>query len=80
MLVSLEISNKDKAYDWFLAWMAHQTQVQAQTSGIFPVHPLPLGPLGTKPPAERGDDLRATEERELVRAVQPRRWTGNTLV
>ena len=32
MLVSLEISNKDKAYDWFLAWMAHQTQVQAQTA------------------------------------------------
>lgn len=32
MLVSLEISNKDKAYDWFLAWMAHQTQVQAQAA------------------------------------------------
>ncbi|KAL6298207.1 BCS1 N terminal-domain-containing protein [Sparassis latifolia] len=25
MLVSLEISNKDPAYDWFLAWMAHRT-------------------------------------------------------
>ncbi|OBZ75907.1 Mitochondrial chaperone BCS1 [Grifola frondosa] len=25
MLVSLEISNKDPAYDWFLAWMARQT-------------------------------------------------------
>jgi chaperone BCS1 len=25
MLVSLEINNKDRAYEWFLAWMAHQT-------------------------------------------------------
>ncbi|PFH54207.1 hypothetical protein AMATHDRAFT_488 [Amanita thiersii Skay4041] len=25
MLVTLEINNKDKAYNWFLAWMAHQT-------------------------------------------------------
>lgn len=24
MLVSLEINNKDRAYDWFLTWMAHQ--------------------------------------------------------
>ncbi|KAF6763925.1 mitochondrial chaperone BCS1 [Ephemerocybe angulata] len=24
LLVSLEINNKDKAYEWFLAWMAHQ--------------------------------------------------------
>ena len=32
MLVSLEISNKDKAYDWFLAWMAHQAQAQIPPS------------------------------------------------
>ncbi|KAJ7510078.1 mitochondrial chaperone BCS1 [Mycena galericulata] len=25
MLVSLEIDNRDRAYDWFLAWMAHRT-------------------------------------------------------
>ncbi|EMD38558.1 hypothetical protein CERSUDRAFT_135448 [Gelatoporia subvermispora B] len=25
MLVSLEINNKDPAYDWFLAWMSHHT-------------------------------------------------------
>jgi hypothetical protein len=24
LLVSLEINNKDKSYEWFLAWMAHQ--------------------------------------------------------
>jgi chaperone BCS1 len=29
MLVSLEINNKDKAYDWFLAWMANQTATAA---------------------------------------------------
>ena len=28
MLVTLEINNKDRSYDWFLAWMAHN---QAQT-------------------------------------------------
>ncbi|TFK55112.1 hypothetical protein OE88DRAFT_1732380 [Heliocybe sulcata] len=27
MLVELEINNKDRAYEWFLAWMAHQTQL-----------------------------------------------------
>jgi chaperone BCS1 len=33
MLVSLEISNKDKSYDWFLAWMAHRTQqLQSQAA------------------------------------------------
>ncbi|KAI0043992.1 hypothetical protein FA95DRAFT_1562747 [Auriscalpium vulgare] len=25
LLVSLEINNKDRAYEWFLAWLAHQT-------------------------------------------------------
>lgn len=25
MLVSLEIDNRDRAYDWFLGWMAHRT-------------------------------------------------------
>jgi len=29
MLVSLEINNKDRSYEWFLAWMAHQ----ADTAG-----------------------------------------------
>jgi chaperone BCS1 len=31
MLVSLEINNKDRAYEWFLAWMAHQAA--AKTAG-----------------------------------------------
>lgn len=26
MLVSLEINNKDRSYEWFLAWMSHQNQ------------------------------------------------------
>lgn len=26
MLVSLELNNKDHAYEWFLKWMAHQKQ------------------------------------------------------
>jgi chaperone BCS1 len=30
MLVSLEINNKDRAYEWFLAWMAHQAGRPAQ--------------------------------------------------
>ena len=25
LLVSLEIHNRDRAYEWFLMWMAHQT-------------------------------------------------------
>lgn len=29
LLVSLEINNKDKAYEWFLAWMAHQSNARA---------------------------------------------------
>ncbi|TFK30139.1 mitochondrial chaperone BCS1 [Coprinopsis marcescibilis] len=29
LLVSLEINNKDKAYEWFLAWMAHQSNAPA---------------------------------------------------
>ena len=29
MLVSLEISNKDRAYEWFLAWMAHQASTRS---------------------------------------------------
>ncbi|KAF8163467.1 BCS1 N terminal-domain-containing protein [Crassisporium funariophilum] len=32
MLVTLEINNKDRAYEWFLAWMAKQTALQAQSS------------------------------------------------
>jgi mitochondrial chaperone BCS1 len=32
MLVSLEINNKDKAYEWFLAWMAKQTEEKAKRS------------------------------------------------
>ncbi|KAJ3507933.1 hypothetical protein NLJ89_g6029 [Agrocybe chaxingu] len=30
MLVTLEINNKDRAYEWFLAWMAHQNVLQAR--------------------------------------------------
>jgi chaperone BCS1 len=33
LLVSLEINNKDKAYDWFLAWMAHQAGQKAASRG-----------------------------------------------
>jgi mitochondrial chaperone BCS1 len=29
LLVSLEISNKDRAYEWFLGWMAHQANARA---------------------------------------------------
>ncbi|KAJ7063472.1 BCS1 N terminal-domain-containing protein [Mycena amicta] len=29
MLVSLEIDNRDRAYEWFLAWMAHRTNSAA---------------------------------------------------
>ncbi|KAF8201547.1 BCS1 N terminal-domain-containing protein [Pholiota molesta] len=32
MLVTLEINNKDRAYEWFLAWMSRQTALQAQKS------------------------------------------------
>ncbi|KIM48903.1 hypothetical protein M413DRAFT_89649 [Hebeloma cylindrosporum] len=32
MLVTLEINNKDRAYEWFLAWMSRQTALQAQNS------------------------------------------------
>lgn len=31
MLVTLEINNKDRSYEWFLAWMAHQTNVAAKS-------------------------------------------------
>jgi mitochondrial chaperone BCS1 len=34
MLVSLEINNKDKAYEWFLAWMAGQTSSAANSSSL----------------------------------------------
>ncbi|KAJ7156938.1 mitochondrial chaperone BCS1 [Mycena crocata] len=32
MLVSLEIDNRDRAYDWFLAWMAHRTSSAASSA------------------------------------------------
>ncbi|KAJ7273334.1 BCS1 N terminal-domain-containing protein [Mycena rebaudengoi] len=32
MLVSLEIDNRDRAYDWFLAWMAHRTSSAAASA------------------------------------------------
>lgn len=35
LLVSVEISNRDKAYDWFLSWMANN-----QTSAWLPSHQL----------------------------------------
>jgi chaperone BCS1 len=33
MLVTLEVSNRDRAFGWVLAWMAHQAQLQASASG-----------------------------------------------
>ena len=36
MLVTLEINNKDKSYEWFLAWMALQTALQKQKSIFAP--------------------------------------------
>ncbi|KAJ6597096.1 mitochondrial chaperone BCS1 [Mycena vulgaris] len=32
MLVSLEIDNRDRAYDWFLGWMAHRTSSAASSA------------------------------------------------
>ncbi|KAJ6525656.1 BCS1 N terminal-domain-containing protein [Mycena capillaripes] len=32
MLVSLEIDNRDRAYEWFLAWMAHRTNNVASSA------------------------------------------------
>lgn len=31
MLVTLEINNKDRSYEWFLAWMANQATVASQS-------------------------------------------------
>jgi chaperone BCS1 len=36
MLVSVEINNKDRAYEWFLAWMAHQTNLASQAKRSAP--------------------------------------------
>jgi chaperone BCS1 len=36
MLVTLEINNKDKSYEWFLAWMASQTALKNQKSRFAP--------------------------------------------
>ena len=33
LLVSLEMNNKDKAYTWFLAWMAQQSNMPASLRG-----------------------------------------------
>ncbi|TFK76326.1 hypothetical protein BDN72DRAFT_229648 [Pluteus cervinus] len=35
LLVSLEINNKDRAYEWFLAWMAHQTAHVPKSNSLF---------------------------------------------
>jgi chaperone BCS1 len=35
MLVTLEINNKDKSYEWFLAWMASQTALKYQQRSRF---------------------------------------------
>lgn len=32
LLVSLEIDNTDRAYDWFLAWMAHQAKASSAST------------------------------------------------
>lgn len=32
LLVSLEVNNKDRAYEWFLAWLAHNAQSAAPSS------------------------------------------------
>ena len=34
MLVSLEIANRDRAYEWVLAWMAHQSAQAAVGAGV----------------------------------------------
>ncbi|KAJ3560744.1 hypothetical protein NP233_g10634 [Leucocoprinus birnbaumii] len=34
MLVSLEINNKDRSYEWFLAWMSRQNQVAQQSARV----------------------------------------------
>lgn len=34
MLVSMEINNKDRAYEWFLAWMAHQANVASKAKAV----------------------------------------------
>ncbi|KAF8637345.1 hypothetical protein AX17_002845 [Amanita inopinata Kibby_2008] len=34
MLVSLEINNKDRSYEWFLAWMAHQTRTLTSSRAV----------------------------------------------
>ncbi|KAF5380833.1 hypothetical protein D9615_004065 [Tricholomella constricta] len=36
MLVTLEINNKDRAYEWFLGWMANQAKSAANTSRSAP--------------------------------------------
>ncbi|EPQ58714.1 hypothetical protein GLOTRDRAFT_126816 [Gloeophyllum trabeum ATCC 11539] len=36
MLVELEINNKDRSYEWFLAWMAHQAQHASASSSKLP--------------------------------------------
>ena len=36
MLVTLEINNKDKSYEWFLAWMASQSALKNQKSRFAP--------------------------------------------
>ena len=32
MLVTLEVSNRDRAFGWVLAWMSNQAQLQAQAN------------------------------------------------
>ncbi|KAI0320726.1 mitochondrial chaperone BCS1 [Amylostereum chailletii] len=39
LLVSLEINNKDRAYEWFLTWLSHQTTGAAATRPGFSLRP-----------------------------------------
>lgn len=40
MLVSLEINNKDRSYEWFLAWMAHQADTVSSRASWRGAHGL----------------------------------------
>lgn len=43
LLVTLEVNNKDRAYEWFLAWLAHSSNAAPQkrtTSRWFRSHQL----------------------------------------
>ena len=50
MLVSLEINNKDRAYQWVLAWMAHQANTpQATARSWIKSHQLSVETMAERP-------------------------------